>query len=231
MTAVALLSSAAAANAQDQQQAHQSPAQSQPASLDDLLGISGDKPATTAPSGDAAAEGTERDLEKKLNEEDVTEAFVQAVDRMEFCADLLENRQDAGLGTQRTQEEILAKLQILLDQARKNRNNPSSASSSSQQQQSQPKQNQRNPGKQNRQQNQGNQRNNQPAGSTEAESPDPLQPDPNADSALEETRTQWGSLPPRVRDMLLQGSREKFSGLYDMLTREYYRRLAEEGTP
>ena len=48
---------------------------------------------------------------------------------------------------------------------------------------------------------------------------------------LEEERTEWGNLPERVRDMLLQGSKEKFSSLYKQLTREYYRRLAEEGSP
>ncbi len=48
---------------------------------------------------------------------------------------------------------------------------------------------------------------------------------------IEEQRTEWGNLPQRVREMLLQGREEKFSSLYEELTREYYRRLAEDGSP
>jgi hypothetical protein len=44
-------------------------------------------------------------------------------------------------------------------------------------------------------------------------------------------RSEWGSLPQRVRDMLLQGRNEKFSSLYEKLTGEYYRRLAEGDSP
>jgi hypothetical protein len=47
---------------------------------------------------------------------------------------------------------------------------------------------------------------------------------------FEESRTEWGGLPQRVRDMLLQGRGEKFSSLYEQMTREYYRKLAEEGS-
>ena len=38
-------------------------------------------------------------------------------------------------------------------------------------------------------------------------------------------------LPERIREMLLQGKQETFSSLYEQLTQEYYRRLAEEGSP
>ncbi len=44
---------------------------------------------------------------------------------------------------------------------------------------------------------------------------------------LDAARAAWGSLPERLRDMLLQGSGEKFSTTYERLTEEYYRRLAE----
>ena len=48
---------------------------------------------------------------------------------------------------------------------------------------------------------------------------------------IDETRIEWGNLPPRVRDQLLQGRSDKYSSHYERLTREYYRRLAEEGSP
>ncbi|HWB21132.1 MAG TPA: hypothetical protein VG711_12590 [Phycisphaerales bacterium] len=213
-----------------QDQASAAPAQTQPAddgakSIDELLGITEESPAS-APA-DAAKTSNEDELSKKLNEQQVADAFVQAINKMNLSADLLENSRDTGLGTQRTQEEILAKLQILLDEARKNKNQ-SMSSSQSQQDQKQNQQNKQNPGKNNSQkQNSPNRRNNNPADSTaDAPSPPPMQPDVN--TSLEETRTQWGNLPQRVRDMLMQGSRDKFSSLYDVLTQEYYKRLAED---
>ena len=73
------------------------------------------------------------------------------------------------------------------------------------------------------------QRNNQPSDSQEGDPPPMQQGDIN--TVLEESRAEWGSLPPRVRDQLLQGRKEKFSSLYQQLTQEYYKRLAEEGSP
>ena len=52
----------------------------------------------------------------------------------------------------------------------------------------------------------------------------------DVNQVFDEARSEWGALPERVRDMLLQGREEKFSSLYEQLTREYYRRLAEEGS-
>ena len=47
---------------------------------------------------------------------------------------------------------------------------------------------------------------------------------------IDETYQEWGNLPARVRDVLTQGRNQPFSRLYEQLTREYYRRLAEEGS-
>ena len=48
---------------------------------------------------------------------------------------------------------------------------------------------------------------------------------------LAETRDQWGDLPPRLREQLIQGMRERFSLIYRSLTEDYYRCLAEEAQP
>ena len=48
---------------------------------------------------------------------------------------------------------------------------------------------------------------------------------------LEEGRVEWGRLPDRVRDLIRQGRRDRISSIYRRLTEQYYRRLAEEGTP
>lgn len=46
---------------------------------------------------------------------------------------------------------------------------------------------------------------------------------------FDESRVEWGQLPPRVRDAVRQGVRDPMSAAYRRLTQEYYRRLAEEG--
>ena len=46
---------------------------------------------------------------------------------------------------------------------------------------------------------------------------------------LRELRVEWGNLPGRLRDELLQGLNERFSPVYRKATEAYYRRLAEDG--
>ncbi|MEO1513037.1 MAG: hypothetical protein AAFU70_13275, partial [Planctomycetota bacterium] len=48
-----------------------------------------------------------------------------------------------------------------------------------------------------------------------------LNPEAVADAA------RWGALPERLRGALRQGYGERFSSLYEQLTRRYYQRLAE----
>ena len=47
---------------------------------------------------------------------------------------------------------------------------------------------------------------------------------------LTESRIEWGRLPERVRELVLQGRRDRVSTIYERLTREYYKRLAEEAS-
>jgi hypothetical protein len=212
-----------------------SPPQQQPSSLDELLDLEKEKPQQPADEGaatktdDVAAQESRRELEKQLSEAEVADAFEQAVEKMGVAAELLDVRFDPSLPTQRVQEDIIAKLNQLLDQAKKNKSQSSSSSSSSQQQQ---QQQQQDPGKRPQQQNQkpGSQRNQDPADNrSEMEPPESQQGDIN--TVLEETRSEWGNLPQRIRDMLVQGRKEKFSTLYERLTNEYYKRLAEENSP
>ena len=48
---------------------------------------------------------------------------------------------------------------------------------------------------------------------------------------IQEARSEWGNLPPRLRDQLIQGMRDRFSAVYRTLTEAYYQRLAEEDEP
>jgi len=211
-----------------------------PRSLDDLLKIGGEKPATgeAAPSQapkpgeeSAAAQDARRELEKQLTEAEVANSFVQAIEKMGLAADMLDVRFDPGLDTQRVQEDIIAKLAQLLDQAKKNRSqskSSSSSSSSSQQRQNQPQ----DPGQRQQPQNQNapGERNPNPADNRHEIDP-PAEQQANPNSQLNETRSEWGNLPQRLRDQLIQGRKDHFSTLYERLTQEYYKRLAEEGSP
>lgn len=204
-----------------------------PPSLDDLLGI---EEGADAGEGEAArAEAAQAELERRLDEDEIADAFLAAVARMRDVAERLEARFDTGVGTQRAQEEILARLDSLIDAARRqqasnsscSQGSPGSSSPSDSAKPSDPgQQPERKPGD-----------GSSPTAARRNAASDAVEGDPppmqEGDLAplLEESRSEWGHLPQRVRDMLMQGRREKFSSLYERLTREYYRRLAEEGTP
>lgn len=195
-----------------------------PPSLDELLGIDGDEKSDGAE--EAASREADEELQRVLSEQEISDAFEAALEKMQASADRLDVRFDAGLGTQRIQEDILRKLDQLIDMAKKQQSQSSSSSSSSSSSQ---QQQQQSPGESQSQQQQQAQRNPNPNESGENDPPPRQEGDIN--TVLEESRTEWGGLRPRARDELLQGRDDDYSSLYDQLTREYYRRLAEEGTP
>jgi hypothetical protein len=209
------------------------PAPPAPPSLDDLLGIPAEE--KDANAQDAATQDQSEELERKLNEVELADAFQVAIAKMSLSAELLEKKFDPGLGTQRVQEDIIAKLAQLLDQARRQQGKSSSSSSSSSSQQQQQQKDASNQNQQGKQQSKaqdqqnGNQRNQNATNSQEGDPP-PFQ-EGDINQVMEETRTEWGGLPQRVRDMLLQGRKERPSRLYEQLTSEYYKRLAEENSP
>lgn len=55
---------------------------------------------------------------------------------------------------------------------------------------------------------------------------DPLNPD-----AFLAGEAEWGSLPPRVREQMRQGMRERMSSVYRTWTERYYERVAKESKP
>jgi len=195
-------------------------------SLDDLLGLEETEEQRTA--REAAEAEAEAALQRALEEERISDAFKDAVRQMALSASLLGEKFDAGIGTQRIQEDILRKLDQLIESARKQQSNSSSSSSSSSQQQQQQQQSRP------QQQNQASQNQTNPQAASN-ENPDdsgvfPPEDARNIGTMLEETDVEWGSLPARVRDQLLQSMRDRPSALYRKLTQEYYRRLAEEST-
>jgi hypothetical protein len=186
--------------------------------LDELLGL---EPDDDADAGERQPTQEELELERRLNAEEAEDAFKDAVRQMGEVADALRVGRDPGLRTQRVQEDILKKLDRLIEQAEQN---PSSSSSQSQSQ-SQPRPQQR---QQQQQQSQQSQSSNAQGDNTSEMTPPGGQQGQLRDM-LDAAQAAWGSLPPRVRDVLLQGSSDRFSTLYESMTEEYYRRLAEEG--
>lgn len=198
--------------------------QSDVPSLDELLGI--EEEDTPDSAAETAERQQEQELQRRLAEQEVSDAFEVALTKMKLSAELLDVQLDTGLGTQRVQEEILTSLDTIIENAQKMQSQSASSSSSSSQQQQQ----QQSPGQQQRSQSQSDQRNQQPSDSNANLEPPPREEGP-INSVIEESRKEWGTLPERIRQELYQGRREKFSSIYDRLTREYYKRLAEEASP
>ncbi len=191
-------------------------------SLDELLGL---EPADREPGAEETAERERRqELERQLAEAQLADSFVRALEKMGLSADLLEARLDPGLGTQRVQEDILAKLDQLIDRARKMRRSSRSSGSSSRGAPDEGGMQQ--PGRQQQQS-----RTPAAGGSSPGQ---PGGPPPREDGAintiLDETRAEWGNLPDRVREMMLQGQSGTKSKLYLELTNKYYERLAREAS-
>ena len=190
-----------------------------PPSLDELLGLVDD----TDNAAEQAARQNDRELQRRLSDVELGDAFEVALEKMQISADLLDIERDSGLGTQRVQQDILAKLDQLIDIAKQmSRKQPmSSAGGGSGQPKPQPGAEQQQPAEGARAQSgtQGGQ----------AIDPPPGQ-EGDINTIIEETDTEWGHLPERLREMLEQGRNSYISGLYRKLTEEYYKRLAREGS-
>jgi len=219
----------------------------EPRSLDDLLGVpksgagaqgEGDAAAgaATESAEDAARREQQKRLERSLNEASMQDLVQRMVEGMKSASDRLTDAKDPGLGTQRIQEEVVKTLDRLLEEAQKQQGKKSSSSKKKQQQKQGGKDQKQDPSEQNGQQQKP--RPSRQSGETSKPSGDPQESSSDAqrdDSVAEgqelsETRIEWGQLPERVRELVLQGRRDRVSTIYERLTREYYRRLAEEAS-
>lgn len=200
-------------------------------SLDELLGLrpaaGSDDEGGTRGIGDALIDPERAALDRKLSSEDMAEAFEQAVELMGETAARLNPGLDPGLVTQRLQEDIVRKLDAVIASAQNNQNSSSSSSSSSASESEREQQNQ--PSQQRNQQDQQQQAQNQQEGEPQEGTAPGAQSGAGNTVAL--NAAAWGALPARLREALLQGSGDQFSSLYQGLTEQYYRRLAEERKP
>lgn len=206
--------------------------------LDDLLGIT---PVAPAPEAPAAEGDADRDrLDKTLREEEVDDTFTQAVEAMRRSMERLGVRGDAGVETQRVQEEAVKRLDALIDAARKQRQRQQQQQSSRSRprdRQSEEEQAQRDEASGSQQQPgarpEGDGRREQARrapGSRQGEVEPPELAEGALDEVMQEGRIEWGNLPPRIREIVQQGRRDRVSSLYLRLTEEYYRRMAEEAS-
>lgn len=189
--------------------------------LDELLGITQTQPGTeAAPPVDVGPATTPPALPDEQQSADV---FEQAVREMSQAADQLGPRRDTGIETQRLQQSILDKLDQAIASARQQGSQGGSSGESGQGQQ------QDVGSGQNTGQQQGGSGQSVSAGSGGGGSTggDVNARQPQQHEASKQS--QWGNLPPRVRDELLQGLSDQFSSVYRELTSRYYQRLAEEG--
>jgi hypothetical protein len=148
---------------------------------------------------------------------------------MALSARLLEMDFESGLATQRAQQDVLAKLDQLIDRAKEFAQSHSASCSGCSQCRGDSASNNPKPGSKPGAQAPGATRREGPSRDSQAtDAPPGRQGDIN--TLLEETGSEWGHLPARVREMLKQGRGDYKSPLYRELTDEYYRRLAEEGS-
>ena len=227
--------------------AAKSPAPSaDPPSLDDALGLGDGKKS-------AAADDHAEELGRSLDGAKPRDILASALDDMRRSARLLDEN-EAGLPTKRVQESVVRKLDELIATAQRmqqeKKNQQQSSGSQGQQQQQQQKNGgkkqdgseqegkdgQRDEPRENGQQRGGRDGKNQQAeggqrrrdgDATSNEPPETADPT-TTDAQFDESRAEWGRLPPRVREAVRQGLRDPMSAAYRRLTQDYYRRLAEE---
>ena len=228
-------------------------------SLDDLLNLAQPSTSgKTAPkASDNPSNGVKIDPEvaRKLAGEDASETFHKAVQDMYEVSERIGKQQDPGDDTQRMQKEILAKLDRVIAAAQQQQSSSSSSSSSDS---SGDARDADAGSKDNAGQESGGSKSGKPGDKKQGDGKDGKdgQGKPGADknqgksnpaktagttggggagagnsenTLLHETRDQWGKLPPRLRDQLLEGLSEQVSPVYKEMTESYYRRLAEEG--
>ena len=176
-------------------------------SLDELLGLEA--------AGDRAEDPNRRALERRLSAQEAGESFREAVTLMGDAAERIGTR-DVGIQTQRVQEEILRRLDQVIEAARENQGGGGSSSSGSSSQQNQQQPDQGTGQQRSDQRGEGDQES-MPPGATGVETNPALAPD----------GVTWGNLPERDRESVSQGVNDRYSALYRRLTELYYRRLAE----
>jgi TolA-binding protein len=196
--------------------------------LDEVLGLS--KPEEgkgDVPTRESTA------LEEALAAEPIGDQIEQAVKLMGDAAARVQGAKDVGIETQRVQEEILQKLDKIIEDAKRQQQQQQEQQQQQQQQQQSQDQQQQSPEQQQQQQERARQQAEERRRQEGNASGDKtgLDGPTNPGGTLKPTlagSAAWGNLPARERAALLQGFGDTFSSMYRRMTEAYYRRLAEE---
>jgi hypothetical protein len=190
--------------------------------LDDLLNLTPKGKAND--SGTNAKPGSSAGSEADISPKQAGHLFQSAVAEMERAANQLDRDKEAGLATQRVQQSVLAKLDQVISSAQRRRSRGGKGADGAASE-SPPKPRASagvsKPGQGDRKSKAGQQ------AATGGASPGNSGRGVSGNS-LRENRTEWGHLPIHLRKQLLQGLGETFSPLYQTMTEEYYRLLAEQ---
>jgi hypothetical protein len=203
--------------------------------LDDLLDLTPAPTETTQADTTGSDAGVVTESDDDLNESvgralsasDASDAFEQAVDQMDDVSRRLGRAFDPGVETQRMQESILRKLDQVIASAKEQSSSGGGGGSGEPKKQDKGgdelAQQQAAAGEGGDQAQPGGQQ----ASSGAAGSGSPIKPE-GQDTVIRQLRKEWGVLPPRVREELSDGLRERFSPLYRQMTEAYYKALAEQ---
>lgn len=191
--------------------------------LDELLGITDNnenQSDSQLPDINETLKDNNSNSNNNPNEKSVSALFTDALNCMDQAARRLNQNHDISLITQRLQQNSIQKLDILIQQAQ-------------QQKQNQQQSSKRQPNSQNQDQQTPNQPQTTPtptsgAGENLGQDNRPPAKPGQIGGEITETRTEWGTLPAHIRQMLLQGRSESAASLYRRLTELYYQRLAED---
>jgi len=195
--------------------------------LDELLNIAPSKPAPPpteprllVPEGDDTASVRQRSLDELFG-------------RMRSVSQRLGGGMDPGLETQRIQESILAQLDQLIKAVKQSGPGSSSSSGggssgSTRRQDTGAAGNAPQGGGRGGDGSSGRRPSGAATSAGTSGSTDELPEQPAGTGPLRQSRVEWGNLPPRLRDEVLQSVNERPSAAYRRLTEAYFRRLAEE---
>jgi hypothetical protein len=130
---------------------------------------------------------------------------------------------DAGPATLNLQKQIVADLDLLINQAKKSAGQCSSSSSNPRQSAQNPSGSRPKPGAK-----AGQKTGNKPAAASSPRSPDGQSHKPDMKEMRAMMNNLWGELPPHVREQILQPPAEEFIPKYQNLIEDYFRDLSNE---
>ena len=194
--------------------------------LDDLLNLQKKRPVEVQDEPEVTDP-----IVRRLEGGSPEDTFESAVSLMDQVARRISERLDPGTETQRLQEDIVLRLDRVIAAARRQQHQGSSSESSSSD--ARPPDSGSDsvstPSSSSGQGTSSGQLQSGGSGSNPGLASPGSVGEVNAEEGvMQHRRSEWGNLPPRLRDELSEGLKERFSSTYRSLTEAYYQRLAQD---